>query len=88
MLRIVPLSSGDGALLLRVEGRLQDAWVPLLHEECDRSLAAGARLALDLQHLRYVDVAGRLVLRRLRGLGVPLLNCPPLIEALLEDSAP
>jgi anti-anti-sigma regulatory factor len=89
MLRIVPLPGSQVGAGLRVEGELRDAWVPLLQEECDRSLAGSdGQLALDLKDVTYVDMAGRSLLRSLRNTGVRLLNCPPLIEALLEDSAP
>lgn len=89
MLRIVPLPGRRGQSVFRVEGELKDAWVPLLQEECDR-WRAGSRgqLALDLKDVTYVDAAGRSLLRGLRNTGVRLINCPPLIEALLEDSAP
>jgi len=89
MLRIVPLPGRQGGAVLHVEGELRDAWVPLLQEECHRALAGGGgQLALDLEDVSYVDKAGRSLLRGLRKTGVRLINCPPLIEALLEDSAP
>jgi len=90
MLRIVPLPRKSGRSVLQVEGELRDAWVPLLQEECDRISPAEAapELALDVKDVTYVDVAGRTLLRSLRARGVRLMNCPPLIEALLEDTTP
>lgn len=90
MLRIIPLPARDGDAVMRVEGEIREAWVQVLEEECTRRIAGGSAqpVALDLQHVTYVDAAGRALLRGLTTMGIQLRNCPPLIAAQLEDTAP
>jgi len=77
-------------MTIRVEGEVRAEWVAILARECDRWLedVRVQAIELDLEHLTYADAPGRALLRRLKTMGIRLVNCPPLIEALLLDETP
>jgi ABC-type transporter Mla MlaB component len=90
MLRIIPVPAPEGRATLRVEGELRAEWVEVLAGETRRCLGDGRiqQVALDLEHLTYVDAAGRTLLRRLTTMGIRLVRCPPLLDALLSEEPP
>jgi hypothetical protein len=79
MLRIVALErSGDGATL-RLEGRVIGPWVDELRRSCERYLATGATLTLDLGDVAFVERDGVRLLQNLVDGGVAVVNCPAFV---------
>lgn len=77
----------DGVVVVRVEGKLLDAWL----DELRAAIAAEpprARLALDLSGLAFADAAGVALLRELRARGVRIESCSPFVRGLLESPVP
>jgi hypothetical protein len=77
-------SDADGTPVLRLEGRLTSAEIPLLEESL-----AGARgaVTLDLAGVRWLDTGAAARLHALRAQGAALTACSPFVERLLEDCA-
>ncbi len=77
------ITSADrvGARLLRLEGSLTAAEIPLL--EASIGQMNGTELILDLSGVRWVDVQAASRLHALRAEGVALTACSPFLERLL-----
>lgn len=76
------------AVTLKVEGRLVGPWVNELSSVCEQQLATQRPLNLDVAEISFADQAGLILLRRLRGSGVRLLNGSPFLEEELRCSEP
>lgn len=87
MLRIAIGGDGRSRLALRLEGALIGAWVTELGQLCEPAIAAGATVTLDLGDVSFVGRDGVLLLASLRGQGVALLNCTPLVAEQLKAHA-
>jgi anti-anti-sigma regulatory factor len=89
MLRLDRRSEAADRYVLTVQGQIVRGWTQLLSEQCAAELARvpAPNLMLDLAQVRYADSEGRRLLRRLVGLGVRLVHCPPLLQAQLDDEA-
>ena len=84
MLRIVQVETGGDTPILRLEGRVIGPWVDALRQSCEPALAGGARLALDLSEVSFVDRTGVELLRSLKKRQVALLNCSGFVAELLK----
>ncbi len=84
MLRITELAPAQGAVHLRLEGRLVGPWVSEAKQVCDRKLDHQRPLVLDLKDLAFVDLRGAVLLAQLRQDGAQLLNGSPFLEAQLR----
>lgn len=79
MLRIATLERpGDGATL-SLEGRVIGPWVDELKQSCERILATGASLTLDLSEVAFVERSGVRLLQNLVDGGVTVVNCPAFV---------
>jgi anti-anti-sigma regulatory factor len=87
MLRVSRSTRPPNEVILLLEGRIVAQWVGLLEEECVGLLAADQRLLLDLSGVSYLDRRAARLLRDLVGRSVKLINCPPLVEALIREDA-
>ena len=86
MLRIWVVPT-DGAVIVRLEGRLLSAWRDELLNVCDRAAHGGAQVRLDLRSLTYADADGIDVLRTLIDQrGVALGACSRFVAELLNAS--
>ncbi len=74
MLRIEFAEGPGDAATLKLEGRVIGPWVDELRRVCERVLASGARLTLDLSDVSFVDRAGIRLFRSLTERDVMLLN--------------
>lgn len=79
--------SGTG-VTLRVEGRLAGEWGPFLERYCQSVTGNARALRLDVSGVTYVDAKGIDTLKRLKGAGVDLVSCPPIITDLLDEDTP
>jgi ABC-type transporter Mla MlaB component len=78
MLRITEETRGEG-MLLRLEGSLINAWVPVLRDCYERCCTAPRQLTLNLAELRFADQAGAALLAHLQQQGVSLQQCSPFL---------
>lgn len=84
MLRISQMPPPSREVTLRIEGRIAGPWVAEARQACERVLAAGQPLALDLAEIEYLDAEGVALLSSLRRRGVPFLAASLFVEAQLE----
>lgn len=88
MLRISSSETTADVVTLRLEGHLAGAWITELSETCDRILAAGQALALDLGDVSLIDRPGFDLLASLSHRAVSLVHCSPFqAEQLRQVSA-
>jgi len=79
MLRIIARErSGNGATL-SLEGRVIGPWVDELRHSCERILATGATLTIDLTEVAFVERDGVRLLKSLVDGGVVVVNCPAFV---------
>lgn len=83
MLRITQIPTAESAVL-RLEGKLLEAWVPSVRDACREARRAFARVELDLAHVAFVDSAGRRLLGELLREGVMLGACSSFVCELLN----
>lgn len=83
MLRITTTQNRPGEITLRIEGRLVTDWVLELERVCRLALQSGALVLLDFADVRFVDRAGVQMLRNVVSERLRIVNCPPLVGALL-----
>jgi anti-anti-sigma regulatory factor len=88
VLRIVALETpGDGAIL-SLEGRVIGPWVGELSQSCERILATGTTLTLDLAEVAFVERDGARLLKHLVDSGVTVVNCPAFVSEQLKALSP
>ena len=89
MLRIVPLEKPGRETILSLEGRVIGPWVDTLRQSCQRILATGTTLTIDLAK---VDFVGRDGVRLLKDLGedggVAVVNCSAFVTLQLKALSP
>lgn len=83
MLRITELPPPDHHVTLRLEGRIAGPWAPEARQACERVLASGRALSLNLAEVEYLDDEGVRLLAELRSRGVRFIACSPFVEAQL-----
>jgi hypothetical protein len=88
MLRIVALETPRNGATLSLEGRIIGPWVDELRRSCDRILAAGGTLILDLAEVAFVERDGVRLLRDLVDSGVAVVNCPAFVTEQLKALSP
>ena len=84
MLRIELLDRKDGTTTLELAGRIAGPWVDELSRSCERALAFGGTLSVDLGQVSFVDRYGVHFLQRLRARDVALINCSPFVAEQLK----
>lgn len=83
MLRIEVLHGDGDRATLSLEGRIIGPWVEELRQICDRILATGVTLSLDLAEVAFVEQDGAWLLKRLVDSGVTVVTCPPFVREQL-----
>jgi ABC-type transporter Mla MlaB component len=84
MLRISTNESEGSVVTLRLEGQIVGAWIPELHEACERMHAAGHQIILDLEDVSLIDRGGLTLLASLSREAVALVRCSPFQEEQLR----
>jgi len=88
MLRIVALEKPGAGATLSLEGRVIGPWVGELRRSCERILATGAPLTLDLTEVAFVERNGVRLLKDLVDGGVTVVNCPAFVSEQLKALLP
>ena len=84
MLKIGPIETANGHTKLRLEGRLIGPWVEELRRACEQVLTTGAKLALDLSDVSFLDRSGVELIQSLRNRNVALLSCSAFVAEQLR----
>ena len=84
MLRITRLAENASSVTLKVEGHIVSGSAALLEQECKTLFEEGRKVTLDFSEVRWVDWRGAEILKRLLAEGLRIINCPELIQELLE----
>ena len=83
MLRISQSGSSSSDITLRLEGRVVGPWVEEVRRYCEKLLAEGRSLTLDVADVSFVDRDGVVLLHELQGRQVSLTRCSSfLLEQL------
>ena len=85
MLRISEVSLSDDAMALRLEGRLVGPRVAEFRTCCERVLASGQRLALDLDEVTFVEREALTLFDYLDKHGTTSINCSPFVGEQLKQ---
>jgi anti-anti-sigma regulatory factor len=83
MLRI-GVETQDGTSVVRAEGRVVGPWVQELAAACERAIAGGRGVVVDLNGVSFVDRDGLEALRGLATRGVPVVNCSRFVAEQLR----
>ena len=70
---------------LRVDGRVAGDAVPELAATCERALAGGAQLMIDLSGAPFADADGVALIEALRERGTVVIGCSPFLSELLRS---
>ncbi len=74
----------NGAMNVRVEGRVNGPWVETLRQSCEPWLAEGRRVALDLSAVSYVSAPGIGVIQDLASRGAEVVDCSAFVAEQLH----
>jgi hypothetical protein len=84
MLKIAAADGAANGATLTLEGRVIGPWVDELRRACQRVLATGAELTLDLHEVAFVERDGLQLINSLVDRGVALVNCPAFVREQLR----
>jgi ABC-type transporter Mla MlaB component len=79
MLRITDGNLSNEAATLHLEGEVMGPWVLELRRSCERWLASGHSLILDLAEVSFIDRNGIALFQELMSRQVKLINCSPFL---------
>jgi len=74
MLRITKIALNGSPVTLKLEGKVHNEWVSLLHQECKNAAADAKEVLLDFSEVTYVDETGIELIRRLSKKHVRIIN--------------
>jgi len=86
VLRITKLSESAGSVTLKVEGRIVSEWVAVLEQECLKWLRAKPEVLLDFSEVTFIEHNGVAMLKRIASTNLRLINCPALIDEMLNGN--
>jgi hypothetical protein len=86
VLRITEISESADAITLKVEGRIASEWVTVLEQECLKWLRAKPEVLLDFSEVTFIEHNGVAMLKRIASPNLRLINCPELINELLNGN--
>ena len=86
MLKITQARSANRSVTLRFEGRLVGPWIGEACKTCEKILAEGCALKLNLGGVDFVDRDGVAFLNKLISRGVKLSACSLFVEEQLKTS--
>ena len=84
MLRILKKPASGPPTILKLEGKLLEAWVDELRQSANTAAQHGSSVMLDLSGLTFADAAGVATLRELIQQGATIGACSGYIAALLQ----
>ena len=87
MRRISLIESAKRRRTLRLEGRVVGPWVTELQQACERALANGHLLALDLGGVEFLDAKAVALLGGMKSRGVSLVGGSPFVNEQLKSAA-
>jgi ABC-type transporter Mla MlaB component len=85
VLRISLLEALDRVVTIRLEGQVRGPWVDELRRSCERWLAMGSDLRLDLSDVSFIDTDGVALCHHLRDRKVGILHCSPFVAEQLKS---
>lgn len=85
LLKISIADRTEKVTTLRLEGRVIGPWVAELRTVCEEVFSHGRSVSLDVAEVTFMDREAIALLRKMNGLVVTLVNCPPLLTEQLKD---
>jgi anti-anti-sigma regulatory factor len=88
MMRVTPIETPNRRLALQVEGTVSGPWVRELQVACEKALAEGSPITLDLLGVTFLDREGAKLLRALdREQRVELTNTSAYVREVVGRDA-
>src|SRR5215470_7035818 len=87
MLRVTSIDSGNHLITMRLEGRVSGPWVSELRKVCEKALADGQNLLLNLAEVSFLDHPGINLLKALQARGVDLVDCSFFVKEQLKAAS-
>ena len=84
MFKLTTEKKAKGGVVLKLEGRLADAWVDELAHAARTAVTSDARLTFDLDGLTFVDARRVALLRKAAEDGARLTGGSAFITALMQ----
>jgi hypothetical protein len=84
MLKITELERKEASVVLKVEGRVAAEWITEFETTCNKELADGLMLTLDMQDVRFVERSAIPILQRMVDRNVEFVKCSPLLSRQIE----
>jgi hypothetical protein len=85
MLKITEICLADGGTILRLEGRISGPWVDEVRRSCERVLARGWSVTLDLYGVSFIERSAEPLLRELMSRPVIFINCSAFLIEQFKD---
>jgi ABC-type transporter Mla MlaB component len=89
--RVLKISITEAAgqlFTLELDGQVSGRWVELLQKTCETQFKNGARVAVDLKNVSFVDREGIVLLKSLADRQVEILNALPFIAEQIRTETP
>ena len=84
MLKITEINRTENAATLKLEGRVSGEWVTEIVNICEKMLAEGFGLMLDLADVSFIERQAIPLFRDLKSREVVFINCSPFISEQLK----
>ncbi len=75
----------EGAVILRLEGKVTGHWVREVERACELALSGAKGLILEMADVAFIDQGGIDLLRSLAARQVQLVGCSPFIALQLDQ---
>ena len=85
MLRLTRIAGTHGTQIMKLEGKLLDAWVAEVRQACTAGTDPPSQIKLDLSALIFVDAAGLRLLRDLTAQGIEVIASSGFVAELLRS---
>ena len=86
MLRIIEIFKDDGAVTLRLDGKVVDVWIPDLEKIClYHRDEKNKTVVLDFAGVSFISSNGVRILEKIKDERIKIINCSPFIRSLLHN---
>ncbi len=84
-MHIIRTAETPALSILKVEGRIVSEWVGVLANESLALLQQSRSVVLDFSGVQYIDARGLETLKQIQTCNVRIVNCPALIQDMLNE---
>ncbi len=85
MIRITRVNESPQRVTMKVEGQIASDCVSVIEQECLTSMQGNQKVVLDFSDVTFIDSRGMLMLKRIKGGNLKIINCSDLIDDCLKS---